>query len=150
MKEATLGRIILFALGIFVAGAEAKEEGIPIFKVVSSRTWQEPPSIEVFFPNGLHDEFVLEHYKLFKDSKKGHNYIGHLKNNPDSSVAVTGEMVKPTDRMEITLLSKHNEDQMYEVDYFGRTKVIPVPIENNEEKERLVALARTEGKDEEN
>jgi len=53
------------------------------------------------------------------------------------------------DRMEITLLSKHNKDEMYEVDYFGRTKIIPIPIENNEEKERLVALARTEGKDEE-
>merc|ERR1712136_691545 len=53
------------------------------------------------------------------------------------------------DRMEITLLSKHNKDEMYEVDYFGRTKVFPIPIENNEEKERLVALARTEGKDEE-
>ena len=116
MKEATLGRIILFALGIFVAGVEAKEEGIPIFKVVSSRTWQEPPSIEVFFPNGLHDELVLEHYKLFKDSKDGYNYIGYLKNTPGSSVAVTGDTVKPENRMEITLLSQNNEDEMFEVD----------------------------------
>ena len=70
MKEATLGRIILFALGIFVAGAEAIEEGIPIFKVVSSRTWQEPPSIEVFFPNGLHDEFAWSITNFLRNQKR--------------------------------------------------------------------------------
>ena len=149
MKEAILGQIILFALGICVTGAEEKVDGVPIFKVVSSRTLQEPPSIEVIFPNGLHDELVLEHYKLFKDSKDGHNYIGYLKNTPGSSVAVTGDIVNPEDRMEITLLSPNNKDQMFEVDNFGRTKVIPIPKENKEEKKHLLALARTEGKDEE-
>ena len=83
------------------------------------------------------------------DAKDGSNYIGYLKNTPGSSVAVTGDIVQPEDRMDITLLSQNNKDQMFEVDYFGRTKVIPIPKENEEEKKHSLALARTKGKDEE-
>ena len=62
-----------------------------------------------------------------KGSNGGHKYIGYLKNTPSSSVAVTGHLASPSDRMEITLLSDHTADQMFEVDYFGRTEIIPVP-----------------------
>ena len=41
-------------------------------------------------------------------------------------MAVTGHLNEPTDRMEITLLSEHSTHEMFEVDYFGRTRVIPI------------------------
>ena len=127
MEENSFIRIILFGFFVFGYSANAKEKEVPIFKVVSSRSNLEPPSIDVLFPNGHRDEFVLENYKLFKGSNGGHKYIGYLKNTPSSSVAVTGHLASPSDRMEITLLSDHTADQMFEVDYFGRTEIIPVP-----------------------
>ena len=106
---------------LLVSGTIAIGNDIPTFIVVSPRADLETPSIEVIFPNGFHDElelfatygippvdnlpFVLTQYKIFKDSKEDSNYIGYLKNTPGSSVAVTGHLNEPTDRMEITLLS---------------------------------------------
>ena len=127
MEENSLIRIFFLGFLVFGFSANAKENGVPVFKVVTSRSNLEPPSIDVLFPNGHRDELVLEHYKLFKGSNGGRNYIGYLKNTSSSSVAVTGHLATPSDRMEITLLSEHTADQMFEVDYFGRTEVIPIP-----------------------
>ena len=82
----------------------------------------------VEFANGVTDDIVLKHYKMNKNSPLACNYIGHLKNY-DSSVAVTGCMEKPGDRMEITLLSEHNPNSMmYTVDFFGNTQVVENPF----------------------
>ena len=106
MKVYTLARIIILGFCIFCLGTNADEKTVPIFKIVSSRSYLDPPSVEVVFPNGFKDEFVLEHYNPFKRSKGGHSYIGYLKNTPGSSVAVSGNLANPDDRMEITLLSQ--------------------------------------------
>ena len=45
-----------------------------------------------------------------KGSKGGHNYIEYLKSTPDSSVEVTGSLLEPEDRMQITLMSKFLSD----------------------------------------
>ena len=116
---------------------------------MSSRSYLEPPSIEVVFPSGFKDEFVLEHYKLFKGSKGGHNYIGYLKSTPDSSVAVTGSLLQPDDRMQITLMSPHTGNQLFEVDYFRKTTLVPIP-EEIFGKKNLTALDRQEKKDQDN
>ena len=122
-------QLIVFSFALIWLGAMANGKSVPIFRVVSSRSYLQPPLIEVTFPNGFQDEFVLEHYKPFKDSKGGHNYIGYLKKTPDSSVAVTGNLAEPEDRMEITLISHHVKDKIFEVDYFGKTTAIPIPTE---------------------
>ena len=145
MMEITLGQLLLLGIYAFVCSAKENESAIPTFTVVSPRSNLQPPSIEVVFPNGVHDELVLKPYTLFKGSKDGSNYIGHLKKTPESSVAVTGNLNEQADRMVITLLSKHNVDEMYEVDYFGRAKVIPIPTELIS-KERPMALNRNEDK----
>ena len=66
MKDKSLIRIVLLGLFAFVYSANAKENGVPIFKVVTSRSNLEPPMIDVLFPNGHRDELVLDRYKLFK------------------------------------------------------------------------------------
>ena len=103
---------------------------VPVFRIVSSRAGATagPPDITVHFPDGIRDGLVLEEYKIDEESPASCNYIGRLRNHP-SSVAVTGCMDKPGDRMEITLLSEHNRNsRIYSVDFYGNTQVIENPF----------------------
>ena len=145
MKGYSLAQVIVLGFCIFCLCANADEQAVPIFNVVSSRSYLDPPSVEVVFPNGFQDEFVLEHYNPFKRLKGGHSYIGYLKNTPGSSVAVSGNLANPEDRMEITLLSRHTKDEGFVVDYNGKTSAIPIPIEDIEIT-RTTALNREEEK----
>ena len=97
--------------GEFFADTEVK------FEVLSSRTVDIPPSIQVTFANGVKDEFDLFHYKMNDRSKGGCNYLGRLKNDPNSSVGVTGCLNEPGDEMEVTLLSESTKDTMFLVDF---------------------------------
>ena len=126
--DLNFGRIFIFGICLLGRYTEAYKNAVPTFTIVSPRTDLEPPSIEVVFPNGFHDELVLSQYKLFKGSKANDNYIGYLKNTPESSVAVTGRLDGPADRIEVTILSEHSTDDMFEIDYFGRTKIIPICV----------------------
>ena len=106
--------------------------GLPVFKIVSSRAGATagPPDITVHFADGIKDALILEEYKINKESPAACNYIGGLKSHP-STVAVTGCMRKPGDRMEVTLLSEHNHNSMmYSVDFLGNTQVIESPFKN--------------------
>ena len=66
------------------------------------------------FENGQTHEMVLE-----PDSERPCNFIGQLK-NMTSSLAVTGCLNTPEDKMHITFLSHLNtKPAMYEMDYVG-------------------------------
>ena len=100
------------------------------FQITSSRSIEEPPSIHVVFDNGLEDEIELVHYKMNEDVAVGCNYLGHLKSDPSSSsVAATGCLNNPDDRMDVTLISKHNINKMFSVDLNGRASVMNNPFE---------------------
>ena len=95
------------------------------FEIVSSRSVSNPPTIRVTFSNGVKDELDLTQYKMNDRSKGGCNYFGRLKNDPNSSVGITGCLNKPEDEMEVILLSKNNENSMFLVDFFGNVKMEP-------------------------
>ena len=95
------------------------------FEIVSSRSVSNPPTIRVTFSNGVKDELDLTQYRMNDRSKGGCNYFGRLKNDPDSSVGITGCLNKPEDEMEVILLSKNNENSMFLVDFFGNVKTEP-------------------------
>ena len=97
---------------------------------MSSRSIKDPPSVTVMFPNGVQDELELSHYKFHEDSEDGCNYLGHLRSDAASSVAVTGCMYKPGDVMEITLISKNNVNKMFAVDFYGNAETIKSPFGN--------------------
>ena len=101
----------------------------PTFQITSSRSIYEPPSIQVTFVNGIQDDFELEHYRMNKESVGGCNYLGHLKNSPSSSVAITGCLNKPGDKMDVTLISKNGISEMFSIDFYGNTDVIKTPFE---------------------
>ena len=99
------------------------------FDVTSSRSIEEPPTIEVTFDNGVKDALVLKHYRMNERSALACHYIGHLKNSPSSRVAVTGCLNKPEDTMEVTLISEHNINKMFSVDFNGYADIIKNPFD---------------------
>ena len=102
----------------------------PVFKFTASKIMNEPPSISVSFASGVQDDLILTHYKMYESSMGGCNYLGRLRNSPSSSVAVTGCMNKPGDRMDITLISEHNINKMFTVDFFANTEIVKNPFGN--------------------
>ena len=100
------------------------------FEITSSRSIIDPPTVQVKFPNGVQDELELVPYKIHETSNNGCNYLGRLRNDADSSVAVTGCLFKPGDTTEITLISKNNINKMFSVDFYGIIKMLDHPFEH--------------------
>ena len=114
------------------------------FDVISSRSVEEPPSIKVTFANGEQDEMDLTHFKMNAKSATTCSYTGQLRSDASSSVAVTGCLNKPGDRMEVTLISKNNINKMFAVDFDGNADVIENPFEGGKQ----TSVRRTDRKDE--
>ena len=85
--------------------------------------------MKVTFENDETHEMILEPF-----SSSTCNFIGTLKNVP-SSVAVTGCLEKPGDKMHITLMSEHNRNSpMYELDYDGNVSTLENPFKHQNQK----------------
>ena len=97
------------------------------FNVVSSRSIEEPPTIQVKFENGEQDFLELKHYRSHDAAEIGCNYLGSLQSDPTSSVAVTGCLNNPVDKMEVTMIAD-NIHKMLSVDFHGRATAIENPF----------------------
>jgi len=96
-----------------IASSLAAPQGMPLFRI-SGYSRSNVPEMTVTFENGVSHDMLLEPY-----SNSPCNFIGELKNQP-SSLAVTGCLTNPGDKMHITLLSDLNtKHYLYEVDYEG-------------------------------
>ena len=93
-----------------------------------SENINDPPKINVLFANGDEDEIDLTHHRLHESSTNGCNYLGNLRNTPFSSVAVTGCLKQPEDKMEITLISNRNQHTIFTVDMDGKTQRLASPF----------------------
>ena len=111
------------------------------FDVTASRSLNQPPSIQVRFANGVQDELELTQYKFDGKSEVGCNFLGRLRNDAASSVAVTGCLNKPGDIMEVTLISKNNINKLFKVDFDGKAEVLANPFENGGIKEIKNAIS---------
>ena len=111
------------------------------FDVTASRSLNQPPSVQVRFENGVQDELELTQYKFDGKSEVGCNFLGRLRNDVASSVAVTGCLNKPGDIMEVTLISKNNVNKLFKVDFDGNTEVLANPFENGGNKEIKNAIS---------
>ena len=81
------------------------------------------PEIKVGFQSGLSHEMVLEPY-----SSSPCNFIGELKNVPDSSVAVTGCLERPGDKMHITMIAPiEAKSSIFELDFDGQVTALENP-----------------------
>ena len=91
---------------------------------------EEPPTMKVTFANGVQDDLELSHYKMNKAAPLGCNYIGRLRGDPTSSVAVSGCLNKPEDHLQVTLHSKNNFNKMFKVDSFGNAEIVRSPFQD--------------------
>ena len=72
----------------------------------------QPPQLSITFPDGCTDTLVLNHYFSDKDSKENGYYLGHLANETEACVAMTGRI--GSEDAEFTILSNHaSESNMY-------------------------------------
>ena len=96
--------------------------GLPSFKI-SGYSRSNLPEMAVTFENGQTHEMILEPY-----SNSPCNFVGKLKNN-DGTVAVTGCLDNPGDKMHITLLSDLNtKSSIYELNYDGEVTALENPF----------------------
>ena len=117
------------------------DAGVVSFRLLSSvpgeiNALRDIPVIEVMFKDGKRDEIVLKHYVALPhstnmDQTRACNYLGHLKNEVDATVAVTGcvDTANPGGKMYITLLSKRSRYQKsFSMDFSGNFE----PIQRSE------------------
>ena len=68
------------------------------------------PEITITFPDGHKDELILEKHfpneEARMENKEHCNYFGHLKNDPQACVAVTG--CYGQDKLDFTIMSDHS------------------------------------------
>ena len=87
-----------------------------------------PPQINITFPDKSEDSLELIHEKASYSSPLRCTYTGHLRQNPSSIGSVTGCFNKPGDKIDITLFSGKSEDNMFTVDYYGKTTALKKPF----------------------
>ena len=99
------------------------------------------PAVKVTFPNNIKKLLDLEpaapagkpdpDWSLDSPGKspKACRYFGKLRNESQSSAAVTGCLNKPGDKMEITLISSYSKNTLFSVDFDGNTEIIKNPFE---------------------
>ena len=97
---------------------------MPIF-TVSGYSRSNVPEMSVTFENGKTHEMILEPY-----TESPCNFLGELKGEPGSSVAVTGCLNGPEDKMHISLSSDDNHlSYAYIIDYDGQVTADEYPFE---------------------
>ena len=108
--------------------------GMPSFKI-NGYSRANIPEMSVTFENGITDDLLLEPY-----SKSACNFIGKLKSYT-SSLAVTGCMNNPGDKMHITLLSELNtKSAMYELDFHGHLSALENPFKNQPKGKSVLGI----------
>ena len=90
------------------------------------------PEIAITFPDGHEDELILEKHfpneEARMENKEHCNYFGHLKNDPQACVAVTGCYGR--DKLDFTIMSDHSLYQnMFIVSQDGQVTAIENKIE---------------------
>ena len=86
---------------------------VPTFSLLEDRLDDgQPPQVSITFPDGYTDTLILNHYFSDKDQIENGNYLGHLANEKDACVAMTGRV--GSEDVEFTILSNHaSESNMY-------------------------------------
>ena len=79
---------------------------VPTFSLLGDRLDDgQPPQVSITFPDGYTDTIVLNHYFSEKDQIENGNYLGHLANEKEACVAMTGRI--GSEDVEFTILSNH-------------------------------------------
>lgn len=101
------------------------------FEFSKARSISNEPALSVTFPDGTKNLLDLEPVGSKSGARSVTNcrYFGKLRNDSQSSAAVTGCLNKPGDKMEITLISDHSKNNIFSLDFDGKTEVLKNPFE---------------------
>ena len=112
-----------------VSSLKRSNDGYSLDSVVKNTK----PTIGVTFTDGRKDILDLENVEKGASARSfmSCRYLGQLRQDIQSSAAVTGCLNKPGDKMEITLISNQTKDKMFSVDFDGKTEVLKNPFEDN-------------------
>ena len=135
-------RTLLFAFLLPFLVDSKPSFGLPEIKVHQDRSINGIPSIDIKFPDGHEDSFVLERHYMSEEDKlarKMHcNFIGHLLKDQDACVAVTG---CPGDKLEFTINSVHAESTgMFVMHENGHLEVVNNPFEEESARSETLHL----------
>ena len=105
-------------------------KGLTEIRVLGSKSLDGIPNIDITFPDGHQDNFVLERHYMSETERmaqKMHcNFIGHLAKDTDACVAVTGCI---GDEMEFTVNSKHaGESNKFVLRKNGELELVESPF----------------------
>jgi len=101
-------RVYIIASLIAIAYS-ARVNVAPKFSMVEERSSNGAPSVSVTFPDGYQDNLVLSRFDANDEDRmanKEHcNFIGHLENEPEACVAMTG--CSGSEDVHLTIISNH-------------------------------------------
>ena len=109
-----------------VSSLKRSNDGYSLDSVVKNTK----PTIGVTFTDGTKDILDLENAEKGGSARsfKSCRYLGKLRQDVQSSAAATGCLNKRGDKIEITLISNRAKDQIFSVDFDGKTKALKNPF----------------------
>ena len=115
----------------------------PRFGLIQERSFNGAPSVSIAFPDGYKDTLVLERYYANEEERmertEACRFIGHLANEPEACVAMTGCV--GSDDVQFTIMSAHaTESAMFKWTKEGDVEIIesPFKVQNYFEKTLIV------------
>ena len=107
------------------------KEITPKFNLEEERSANGAPSVSIAFPDGYKDTLVLSRYYANEEERmdrvKACHYIGHLANEPEACVAMTGCV--GSEDVEFTIMSTHaTESPMFKWTKEGTVEIIESPF----------------------
>ena len=99
----------------------------PAFTFSEERSSNGSPSVSIVFPDGFEDTLVLRKYHANEEDRIANedhcNYLGHLANEPEACVAMTGCF--GSEDVHFTILSVHAEESsMFMMTKDGNVEII--------------------------
>jgi len=121
-------KVILFSYLVALASSATFTRG-PAFSLLEERLDNGTPSVAIAFPDGYTDTLVLNHYYSDEDNVEGCHFLGHLANDREACVAMTGCVGQ--EDVELTILSEHNSDSgLYKWNRDGTVDILDHPLRN--------------------
>mgnify|MGYP007015419963 FL=1 len=94
-------------------------ENLPTFTFHEEKSLDGSPSLSINFPNGLTDKLILSKHE---DSEESHcHYIGHLENERDACVAMTGCVGQ--DDLDFTIYSQYLKEPVLQLTKEGKVRL---------------------------
>merc|ERR1712238_336869 len=138
--------LVIASLIAITYSAELKRKvPSPRFGLIQERSFNGAPSVSIAFPDGYKDTLVLERYYANEEERmertEACHYIGHLANEREACVAMTGCV--GSEDVQFTIMSTHaTESPMFKWTTEGNVEVIESPFKNGGASE---VLQRGEG-----